>query len=110
MRLLFLAAAALVASAPGPAAAPPADAAAQPPRPLGTMPVLDPSPEARADCPPISRYHATQRGGPLAARKLNELPAADLYKSVYRRVGGCEVPIIAGYGYGLPSRGQRSGE
>jgi hypothetical protein len=40
------------------------------------------------------------RGKRLGVQKLNELPAADLYKTVYRRIGGCEVPIIVRYGVG----------
>jgi hypothetical protein len=31
---------------------------------------------------------------------LNQLPAADMYNAVYRRVGDCEVPIIVRYNVG----------
>ena len=43
---------------------------------------------------------AARRGGPMGAQKLNELPAADLYAAVYRRVGGCVAPIITRFGIG----------
>lgn len=81
----------------------PAASAAEPviaPAPSEAMPVIDPSLGARKDCPPISRYHAMRRGGPLAAQKLNELPMADHYKAAYRKIDGCEAPIIASFGVG----------
>ena len=60
--------------------------------------IVDPNASAPADCPPISRYHAMRRGGPLAAQKLGQLPDADHYKAVYRRIGGCEAPMIVSFG------------
>ena len=47
MRLVFLAAAAMLAAAPGSAA----------PIRAGDMPVIDPAPRDGVNCPPISRYH-----------------------------------------------------
>ena len=70
------------------------------PEPIKPARVVDPNASAPADCPPISRYHAMRRGGPLAAQKLNQLPAADHYNAVYRRIGGCEVPMIVSFGVG----------
>jgi hypothetical protein len=32
------------------------------------------------------------------AQKLSELPDADMYRAVYRRIGKCEAPIIIKYG------------
>ena len=32
------------------------------------------------------------------AQKLNELPDADVYRAVYRRIGKCEAPIIVKFG------------
>jgi len=64
----------------------------------GEMPVIDPSPDAAGNCPPISRFHAQRQGGTPAPKKLNELPSADTYATVYRRIGGCEVPVIVRYG------------
>lgn len=91
MRLLSLAAAALVAL-------PAASAAA--PFPARDTPVFDPNSEQSANCPATSRYHANRRGQALRSQKLNELPMADAYKAAYRRIGGCEVPIIVRYGIG----------
>lgn len=91
MRMLILSSAAILFSLPAGAAAP---------VPARNMPVMNPNADAPAKCPPTSRYEAARRGGPLDARKLNQLPAADMYKAVYRRIDGCEIPIIAGYGIG----------
>ena len=41
---------------------------------------------------------AARRGGKLPPSLLTQLPAADMYNAVYRRVGGCEVPIVVKYG------------
>lgn len=71
-----------------------------PGKPTSDMPVIDPNGPAAAICPPTSRYEAARRGGKLRMQKLNELPAADMYNAVYRRVGGCEVPIIVRYNVG----------
>ena len=69
------------------------------------MPVVNPS--ATQDCPPISRFHAQRQGGKLALKKLNELPPADTYAAAYRRIRGCEVPIIVRYGVNPDPRPQR---
>ena len=90
MRLLILA----LALSP-PASALPADS-----RPARDMPVIDPNAGAPANCPPTSRYEAARRGGKLPPSLLNQLPAADMYNAVYRRVGDCEVPIIVRYNVG----------
>jgi hypothetical protein len=62
------------------------------------MPVIKPGRPSLVKCPPISRYHAMKRGGPLTAQKLADLPPADTYKAAYRVIDGCEAPIIARYG------------
>jgi hypothetical protein len=67
------------------------------------MPMFSRDASTRASCPPISRYEVSRRGGKLAPRHLDELPAADLYKAVYRHVGGCNVPIIVRYNFGSRS-------
>jgi len=95
MRLLLLTAVSLL----------PAASAAEPrsePNPgrIVDMPMVDPTGSNPADCPPISRYHAMRRGGPLAAQKLNQLPAADHYKAVYRKIDGCVAPMIVSFGVG----------
>ena len=55
---------------------------------------------ARQKCPPISRYEAARRGGQLKPDLLDQLPMADVYKAVYRRVDGCVVPAMVKYGVG----------
>src|SRR4051812_23729337 len=75
--------------------------------PTGDMPLLNPNAGAPSTRPPTSRYEAARRGGKLPKSLLNELPAADLYKAVYRRIGGCEVPIIVRYDIGGSGAGQR---
>jgi len=91
MRMMMIAAilGTLTAAAPAPS-----------PLPAGNMPVLNPNGDAAGICPATSRYEAARRGGKLPRSLLGELPAADLYKAVYRRVGGCEVPIIVRYDIG----------
>ena len=73
-------------------------AAAPQPNP-DKMPVHDLG-ASNPQCPPISRYEAAKRGGKLKPSLLNELPTADVYKAVYRRVGGCVSPVIVRYGVG----------
>jgi len=106
MRLLLLSPMLLLsaASAAAPAEEPVAADTSAAITATGAMPVIDPGGSSVAECPPVSRYHAQQRGSFPGARKLNELPAADMYKTVYRRIDGCEVPIIAQYGLGRPTR------
>lgn len=88
MLLLFLAAAAS------------AQPTARPlPPPASSMPTIDPG-NSSAKCPPISRYEAAKRGGKLKRSLLDELPMADMYKAVYRRVGECVSPVILKYGLG----------
>ena len=98
MRLLLLAPALLLpaASAAAPGTQSPLPQAES--RPTGDMPVVDPAGGSRTDCPPISRYHARREGGPLTARILGELPDADMYLAVDRRIEGCIAPVIATYG------------
>ena len=84
MLLLFLAAAA---------------SAAAPQPNVDKMPVHDLG-ASIPQCPPISRYEAAKRGGKLKPNLLNELPMADVYSAVYRRVGGCVSPVIVRYGVG----------
>jgi hypothetical protein len=91
MRLLILTAAALSVANP---------AFVAETYPTRNMPVQNPNAGSPSTCPPTSRYEAARRGGKLPRSLLNELPAADLYLSVYRKIGGCEVPIIVRYNVG----------
>ena len=75
--------------------------------PLNTARVIDPTAGSPANCPPISRYDAARKGGKATARPLGDLPAADQYKAVYRRVGGCIVPMISSFGLGLTPKSRR---
>jgi hypothetical protein len=102
MRLLVLA---LVLSASTSASGVPAMPANSPPK-LVIAPdrqvegVIDPNGPFSSACPPTSRYEAARRGGKLPPSLLTELPGADMYNAVYRKVGGCEVPMIVRYNVG----------
>ena len=82
-------------------------AAAVSPGSAREMPVVNPNAAAPASCPPTSRYEAARRGGKLPPSLLTQLPAADMYNAVYRKVGGCEVPMIVRYDVGGSSRSHR---
>jgi len=66
--------------------------------PAADMPAINPKANQAASCPATSRYEASRRGKTPKAQRLTELPDADLYKAVYRRIGRCEAPIIVKYG------------
>ena len=53
-----------------------------------------------ADCPYPPLVQVYSPGRPALVHKLTDLPPANLYLSVYRRVDGCVVPVIAAYGLG----------
>ena len=50
-----------------------------------------------ANCPQTSSYLADQsgmyRGKPVSPKKLTELPQAQGYMAVLRRINGCEAPL-----------------
>ena len=80
--MLLLAAAATLAAASQPSAA---------------------QPQTRSSVCPRTTSHiagagSLYRGKPLTPQKLTELPDANFYLSVYRRIDGCEVPIVVKYG------------
>ena len=85
MRLFLVA---IVASIAGPAAA---VAVQTPPRPSA----ID---LARQHCSPTTSIYAYRSDKPLKPRKLGDLPDANAYSAVLRRIGGCEVPIVVRYG------------
>jgi len=66
--------------------------------PAANMPIINPDADQAASCPATSRYEASRRGKTPKARKLGELPDADMYRAVYRHIGRCEAPIIVKYG------------
>jgi hypothetical protein len=67
-------------------------------QPIGDMPVINPKADQPTSCPATSRYEASKRGKTPKAQKLNELPDADVYRAVYRKIGRCEAPIIVRFG------------
>lgn len=50
-----------------------------------------------ANCPHTSSYLANAgsvyRGGPVAPRRLTQLPPGTTYMAVYRRIDGCDAPL-----------------
>jgi hypothetical protein len=50
-------------------------------------------------CPQTTAHMAVDRKSP-PMKKLNELPPANMYKAVYRQIGGCEVPVVVRYNVG----------
>ena len=100
MNLVVLAGAAIVFTAIPPTASP------EPVIPMpqqyapGEMPVLNPNAPVGKACPPASRTEAARRGGRLGIQRLTQLPAADMYVAVDRRVEGCMAPIITRFDIG----------
>ena len=92
MRLLILAALALPASA----------SVAKPDQPKAATPkLIQPrGAETAANCPQSVRHYAVRPGERLQPHKLGELPPANHYAAVYRRVNGCEVPLVINYRVG----------
>jgi len=73
--------------------------------PAGENGVINPNPRAELGlCPQTAAQMAADRvrksGGRDLFHKLTELPPADGYVAVYRRVNGCEAPIVVKYGIG----------
>lgn len=64
--------------------------------PKSAMRVVNPS--STEGCPPISNFHAQREGGQLGLQRLGDLPPADTYAAAYRRIQGCEVPILLRHG------------
>ena len=65
---------------------------------VGDMPLINPKASQPATCPATSRYEASKRGKSPKAQKLNELPDADVYRALYRKIGRCEAPMIVKFG------------
>ena len=73
-------------------------AAAASAEPIGDMPVINPKATQPSTCPATSRYEASRVGKTPKAQKLTELPDADVYRAIYRRIDKCEAPIIVKFG------------
>ena len=56
--------------------------------------------QTRQHCPQTTSIYAYRTDKPLTPRKLTDLPDANAYSAVLRRIGGCEVPIVVRYGVG----------
>ena len=52
------------------------------------------------NCPRATNYYAWQRDKKVDPRNLGELPPANAYRTVYRLVNGCEVPVVVRYNVG----------
>ena len=65
--------------------------------PAADTPVINPKAGQPKNCPATSRYEASRRGKTPKAQNPTELPDADVYRAVYRHVGGCEIPVIVRY-------------
>ena len=85
MRVLSISFLALLPGAVGAASPAPVPAVAIEP---GALPTPDVS-----NCPRTTTYHAFDTSKPVAPRKLNELPRAQGFMAVHRRLDGCEVPL-----------------
>ena len=57
-------------------------------------------PTVAARCPRTTSIYAWRQDKPLSPRKLTELPPANVYLAAYRRIAGCEVPVVVKYGVG----------
>lgn len=51
------------------------------------------SPNCKRTASYLADTSSIYRGAPLAPKKLNQLPPGTTYMAVYRRIGGCEVPL-----------------
>jgi hypothetical protein len=49
-------------------------------------------------CPRTTSMYAWDRSQSVQPQKLTELPDANAYATVFRRIGGCEVPVVVRYG------------
>ena len=52
----------------------------------------------RSICRRATSDLALRRGSRMTPRKPTELPDANFYSAVYRRIDGCEAPIVVKYG------------
>jgi hypothetical protein len=52
----------------------------------------------RERCPQTTHYYTWQRDKPVRPQRLTQLPDANAYAAVYRRVAGCEIPLVVRYG------------
>ena len=93
MRLLAVTAAAILTAAPAPA--PRSD-------PAGDMPLYVPREMGPplAHCPETAATLARRDGERLQPRVPGKLPGADQYAAVYRRIDGCEAPVVVRYDIG----------
>lgn len=76
------------------------------PAAAGAVALQDPPHEGRAArpsaCVHTTPYYAYQDGPPLKPHKLTELPPAHAFSAVFRKIDGCEAPILIKYRLGGP--------
>jgi len=78
----------------------PAASVAQTPAPAVHAPQNIPTARTATNCPQTTSLYAWDRGKEVKPQKLGELPDANAYAAVYRRVDGCEVPVVVSFGIG----------
>lgn len=61
-----------------------------------------------ARCHESPWLYKAKRGQEAQARKLADLPPANAYFAVLRVENGCQVPVMAGYGYGVTNKQERT--
>ena len=72
-----------------------------PPSRPATCRSINPKAHQPATCPATSRYEASRRGKtPQGAASSTSCPTPTPISAVYRRIGGCEAPIIVDIGVG----------
>lgn len=59
-------------------------------------------------CPESSLLYQAKRGQEAQVSKLTDLPPANAYFAVLRVENGCQVPVMAGYGYGVTNKQERT--
>jgi hypothetical protein len=99
MRFVILFAAVVL---PASSAAAPPPAVAPAPAPAPALPQSQGFGSASAACVNPNVHQAEGRGT-AEAKRLGELPPANLYLSVMREVDGCNMPVIVNYGVGAAS-------
>ena len=80
-----------------------AAAALSAPQTAGDMPRIDPGAAATDFCPETPMSQARKMGERATdAIPLSELPPAQMFLAVDRRVDGCPAPVVVKYGVGKP--------
>jgi hypothetical protein len=54
--------------------------------------------QSNDNCPRTTSVYAWDRGKQVTPRRLTDLPDANVYASVLRHIGRCEVPVVVRFG------------